>query len=164
MVWPRYESRLFHGSWWDPVRVLRCIFGPNLALLTSIGADLSKGQTHKLKTRQIFGFKFNLALKVMVNRPKNIRILTNVNYTYLVTDVHTGRQTDGHTRTHTHTHTQATIIPEGQNWPQVKTLFNWRCQRSPLLLFRFNITTFSKCTTESKNNALFFISQRVKQK
>ena len=35
------------------------------------------------------------------------------------------------TDTHTHTHTQATTIPEGQNWPRVKTAtkynnFYWR--------------------------------------
>ena len=29
--------------------VLRCSFGPNLEILTSIGGDLSGGQTHKLK-------------------------------------------------------------------------------------------------------------------
>ena len=29
--------------------VLRCIFGPNLEILTSISGDLSRGQTHKLK-------------------------------------------------------------------------------------------------------------------
>ena len=34
---------------------------------------------------------------------------------------------DGHTDTHTytHTHTQATTIPEGQNWPRVKTWFKF---------------------------------------
>ena len=29
--------------------VLRCIFGPNLEIVTSIGGDLSHGQTHMLK-------------------------------------------------------------------------------------------------------------------
>ena len=29
--------------------------------------------------------------------------------------------TDRHTHTHTHTHTQASTIPEGQNWPRVKS-------------------------------------------
>ena len=33
--------------------------------------------------------------------------------------------TDRHT--HTHTHTQATTIPEGQNWPRVKTVYwGWK--------------------------------------
>ena len=31
-------------------------------------------------------------------------------------------QTDRQTDTHTHTQTQATTIPEGQNWPRVKTI------------------------------------------
>ena len=29
---------------------------------------------------------------------------------------------DGHTHTHTHRQTQATTIPEGHNWPRVKTV------------------------------------------
>ena len=29
--------------------VLRCIFGPNMEMLTSIGGDLWRGQTHKLQ-------------------------------------------------------------------------------------------------------------------
>ena len=29
--------------------VLKCIFGPNLEILNSIGGDLSRGQSHKLK-------------------------------------------------------------------------------------------------------------------
>ena len=29
--------------------VLRCILGPNMEILTSIGVDLWRGQTHKLK-------------------------------------------------------------------------------------------------------------------
>ena len=31
------------------LRVLRCIFGPNLEILTSISGDLPRGQTHTLK-------------------------------------------------------------------------------------------------------------------
>ena len=33
---------------------------------------------------------------------------------------------DGHTDTQTHRHTQATTIPEGQNWPRVKTTIRIR--------------------------------------
>ena len=33
----------------ETLTVHRCIFGPNLEILTSIGGDLSHGQTHVLK-------------------------------------------------------------------------------------------------------------------
>ena len=46
------------------------------------------------------------------------------------------------TRTHTHTHTQATTIPEGQNWPRVKSfchlikraIMSWNRHKSPSML------------------------------
>ena len=46
--------------------VLRCIFGPNLEILTLISGDLSPKQTHKLKMGQILILKLNLTLKVEV--------------------------------------------------------------------------------------------------
>ena len=58
---------------------------------------------------------------------------------------------DGHTDTHTHIHTQATTIPEGQNWPRVKTASRrsntvmerqWRLP----VAYSCNSTTRSICT------------------
>ena len=46
--------------------VLRCNFGPNLEILTSISVELSYC-VDKLKTGQILRFKFNLTLKVKIN-------------------------------------------------------------------------------------------------
>ena len=50
-----------HGQsipkWKGILIVLRCIFGPNLEILTAISGDLLQGQTHKLKMVSIFTFK-----------------------------------------------------------------------------------------------------------
>ena len=50
--------------------VLRCIFGPNLEILTSIIGNLSRGQTHQLKMGWILTLNWNLTLKVKVNHPQ----------------------------------------------------------------------------------------------
>ena len=49
--------------------VIRCILGPNLENLTSIGDDLSRGQAENgvFFVCVFFNFKFNLILKVNVN-------------------------------------------------------------------------------------------------
>ena len=53
-------------------------FCPNLVVLVSIGGDLSRGQAqHGVN----FDFKFNLTLKVKVNRPKTTRTLTKLFFT-----------------------------------------------------------------------------------
>ena len=114
-----------HSRQWDGG--IRCIFGQNLELLTSISGDLSRGQTHRLKMGLILTLKWNLTLKVTVSHPQNNR---DRNYlwskfgdsslngwwviarTNLVTDGRTDWRTDGQT--------QATTIPGGQNWPRVK--------------------------------------------
>ena len=113
--------------------VLRCIFVPNLEIVTSIGGESWHGQ---LQNGVNFDFEVKFDLEGQAQSPpKTIGILTKVFYTYglnLVILAWTGdalsrgqasayrthRRTDGHTDRQT----QATTIPEGQNWPRVKTL------------------------------------------
>ena len=45
--------------------MLRCLFGPNLEILTSISGDLPRGQTHKLKMAKFC--RWHLTLNVKVN-------------------------------------------------------------------------------------------------
>ena len=46
---------------------------------------------------------------------------------------------DGHTDTHTHT--QATTIPEGQNWPRVKTIWKkWTKTSKIQILIQFIVS------------------------
>ena len=80
--------------------------------------------------KQDFENKLNLTCQAQ-STPKTIGILTKVFYIYgpnLVILAETGDElsrgqahdwcTDGQ---HTHRQTQATTIPEGQNWPRVKS-------------------------------------------
>ena len=62
--------------------VLKCIFGLNLEILTSTVADLSCGQTHKLKKGYILSFPFlSFDLEVHGQSPhKTTGILTEVFY------------------------------------------------------------------------------------
>ena len=111
--------------------VLRCIFVPNLEIVTSIGGESWHGQAQN-GVNFDFEVKFDLEGQGQ-SPPKTIGILTKVIYTYgpnLVILAWTGdelsrgqasayrthRRTDGHTDRQT----QATTIPEGQNWPRVK--------------------------------------------
>ena len=87
----------------------------------------------KLKIWQFFNFKLNLILKFKGNYPpKTIGILTKVfcscgpNLVILawMRDKLSRRQASGYsTHRHTDRQTQPTTIPEGQNWPRVKTFF-----------------------------------------
>ena len=109
----------------------RCIFVPNLEIVTLIGGESWHGQAQN-GVNLDFEVKFDLEGQGQ-SPPKTIGILTEVFYTYgpnLVILAWTGdelsrgqasayrthRRTDGHTDRQT----QATTIPEGQNWPRVK--------------------------------------------
>ena len=89
-------------------RVLICICGPNLEILTSVGGDLSCRQAQNGVN---FYFKCNLILKVTVNQKKS-GILTKVFYisgpnlvfpAYTV-DEFSWQACDQQTREHTNTH------------------------------------------------------------
>ena len=109
-----------------------CTSGPNLVVLARTGDDLSHGQAQN-GVNFDFEVKFDLEGQDQ-SAPKTIRILTKVLYTVgpnLAILAWTGPElsrgqasdwrTDWHTHGHTHTKTQAMTIPEGQNWPRVKT-------------------------------------------
>ena len=106
--------------------VLRCTFVPNLQIVTSIGGELWHGQAQN-------GVNFDFGVQFVLeghnqSSHKTIGILTKVFYISgpnLVVLAETGDELlrgqarDWHTGGHTGRQTQATIIPEGQNWPQV---------------------------------------------
>ena len=112
--------------------VLRCIFVPNLEIVTLIGGGSWHGQAQNGVN---VDFEVKLDLEGQGQSPsKAIRILTKVFYTYgpnlvilawagdelsrgQTSAYRTHRRTDGHTDRQT----QATTIPEGQNWPRVKS-------------------------------------------
>ena len=113
--------------------MLRCIFVPNLEIVTSIGGELWHGQAQN-GVNFYFEAKFDLEGQVQ-SPPKTIGILTKVlhlwskfgdpslNGWWVIARTSswlTHGRTDGHT--HTHRQTQATTIPEGQNWPWVKII------------------------------------------
>ena len=107
----------------------RCIFVPNLDIVTSISGELRHEQAQN-GVNFDFGVQFDLEDHDQSSH-KTILILTKVFYIYgpnLVILAETGDElsrgpardwrTDGHT--HTHPQTQATTIPDGQNWHRVK--------------------------------------------
>ena len=112
------------------LRVLRCIFGPNLKILSWIGGEWWHGQAQNMA---IFFFEVEFDLEVQDQlTPKTIGILTKVfcssgpNLVILAWkgDKLSRRQiSDYSTNRRTHRQTQATTIPEGQNWPWVNTIF-----------------------------------------
>ena len=113
--------------------VVKCICGPNLEIVSSICGDLSSGQTQN-GVNFDFHVKFDLEGQCR-SLHKTIGILTKVFYTFApnlvilaqtVDELSCGQTHDWRTHGHTHTdtHTQATTIPEGQNWPRVKTTAN----------------------------------------
>ena len=59
----------------ETLTMLRCIIGPNLEILTTIGGDLWRGQTHDLKLGYILALKLNLTLKVKATYGPNLVIL-----------------------------------------------------------------------------------------
>ena len=109
------------------LRVLRCIIGPNLEILSWIGGEWWHGQAQNMA---IFYFEVKFDLKVQDQlTPKTIGILTKVfcssgsNLVILAwtgDKLSRGQASDYRTHRRTHRQTQATTIPEGQNWPRVK--------------------------------------------
>ena len=113
--------------------VLRCIFVPNLKIVTSICGELWHAQAQN-GVNFDFGVQFDLEDQGQ-SPPKQQG--SKVFYTYcpnLVILAWTGdelscgqasayrthRRTDRGTDGHTNRQTQATTIPEGQKWPRVK--------------------------------------------
>ena len=106
--------------------VLRCIFVPNLKIVTSIGGELWHGQAQN-------GVNFDFGVQFVLeghdqSSHKTLVILTKVFYISgpnLVILAETGDELsrgqarDWRTDGHTDRQTQATTIPEGQNWPRV---------------------------------------------
>ena len=110
------------------LRVLRCICGPNLEILSWIGGEWWHGQAQNMV---IFHFEVKFDLEVQGQLPpKTIGILTKVfcssgpNLVILAwtcDKLSRGQASDYRTHRRTHRQTQATTIPEGQNWPRVTT-------------------------------------------
>ena len=109
------------------LRVLMCIIGLNLEILSWIGGEWWHGQGQNMAFFY-FEVKFDLEGQGQ-SPPKTIGILTKVFYTYganLVILVWTGvelsrrQASDYRTDGRTHRQTQATTIPKGQNWSRVK--------------------------------------------
>ena len=108
--------------------VLRCICGPNLEILSWIGGEWWHGQAQNMV---IFHCEVKFDLEVQGQLPpKTIGILTKVfcssgpNLVILAwtcDKLSRGQASDYRTHRRTHRQTQATTIPEGQNWPRVKT-------------------------------------------
>ena len=111
------------------LRVLRCIIGPNLEILSWIGAEWWHGQAQNMA---IFYFEVKFDLEVQGQLPpKTIWILTKVfcfsspNLVILAwtgDKLSRGQASDYRTHRRTHRQTQASTTPEGQNWPRVKTI------------------------------------------
>ena len=112
--------------------VLRCISCPDLVILAYTGDKLSCGQAQN-EVKFDFHVKFDLEVQGR-SPPKIIGILTKVFCTYVsnlvilawtADELLCGQAIDWYTHRHTHTltdtQTGAMTIPEGQNWPRVKT-------------------------------------------
>ena len=103
---------------------LRCIIGQNLEILTSTGGEWSRGQAQNCVTFD-FQVKFDLEGQGQ-STPNTIGILTKLfcmSGSNLVILAETSdKLSRGQARDwRPHGQTQATTIPEGQNWPRVKT-------------------------------------------
>ena len=143
------------------LRVLRCIIGPNLEILSWIGAEWWHGQAQNMA---IFYFEVKFDLEVQGQLPpKTIGILTKVfcssspNLVILAwtgDKLSHGQASDYRTHRRTHRQTQATTIPEGQNWPRVKTQVSlaaepgpWACRQGLIVRSnRINGTFTGQCS------------------
>ena len=108
--------------------MLRCIFVPNLEIVTSIGGELWHGQAQN-------GVNFDFEVKFHLEGqgqppPKTIGILTKVFFLHLWSKFGypslngwwvIAWTSSWLTHGRTHRQTQVTTIPEGQNWPRVET-------------------------------------------
>ena len=103
---------------------LRCIFGQNLEILTSTGGEWSCGQAQNCVNFD-FQVKFDLEGQGQ-STPKTIGILTKLfcmsGSNLVILAGTSDKLSRGQARDWCpHGQTQATTIPEGQNWPRVKT-------------------------------------------
>ena len=104
---------------------LRCIIGQNLEILTSTGGEWSCGQAQNCVNFD-FQVKFDLEGQVQ-STPKTIGILTKLfcmsGSNLVILAGTSDKLSRGQARDwRPHGQTQATTIPEGQNWPRVKTM------------------------------------------
>ena len=103
---------------------LRCIIGQNLEILTSTGGEWSWGQAQNCVNFD-FQVKFDLEGQGQ-STPKTIGILTKLfcmsGSNLVILAGTSDKLLRGQARDwRPHGQTQATTIPEGQNWPRVKT-------------------------------------------
>ena len=105
---------------------LRCIIGQNLEILTSTGGEWSCGQAQNCVNFD-FQVKFHLEGQGQ-STPKTIGMLTKLfcmsGSNLVILAGISDKLSRGQARDwRPHGQTQATTIPEGQNWPRVKTYF-----------------------------------------
>ena len=120
----------------------RCISGPNFDILI-LAPEFSRGQT---QTGIIFDFQVKFDLEDHGHStPKLIGILTNVVcillsklggsslnrwWSFRADKLGVDEYTHAHTDTQIHgAETQPATIPEGQNWPRVKSVFQNQTQK-----------------------------------
>ena len=111
------------------LRVLRCIFGPNLVILTWTAYEL---WCCKAQNEVKFNFQVKFDLEVQgQSSPKTIGTSTKVFcicgpnlviLAWMSDELSCGQAHDWHTHWHTDPQMQPMTIPEGQNWPRVKTI------------------------------------------
>ena len=120
----RYRSLILSREYTEKA----CTFGPNLVILAWTGDQLSCRQAQNGVTFD-FEVKFDLEGQGQ-SLPKTIGILTKVFYTcgpnlvilaWTGDELSHGQAHDWRMDGHTDRQTQATTVPEGQNWPRVKT-------------------------------------------
>ena len=112
--------------------VLRCIFVPNLEIVTSIGGELWHGQAQN-GVNFDFGVQFDLEghgqmshniigilTKLFCTSGPNLVILA-----WMGDELSCRQARDDRTHRRTHRQMQATTIPQGQNWPLVKNGWNF---------------------------------------
>ena len=122
------------GIWTE----LRCIIGQNLEILTSTGGEWSCGQVQNCVNFD-FQVKFDLEGQGH-STPKTIGILTKLLCMSGSSLVILAGTSDKLSRGQAHDwrphgQMQATTIPEGQNWPRVKTFRGYSILRTePLIL------------------------------
>ena len=118
----KIDNKIEDQSLWSPIlrgilTVLICIFGAKLDILTSIGVEWSRGQAKKWKLWVQAQFYLE-GQGQPTPKPPNLVILVWKGHK-LSRGQAKGWHTDG--RMDTHTQTETTTVPEGQNWPWVKT-------------------------------------------
>ena len=117
----QFQSNLKLVGIWT---VLRCIFVPNLEIVSSIGGKLWNGQAQN-GVNFDFGVQFELwSIVPQDNMDLNqglLQLWSKFGDPSLKGWWVIARTNSWLTHRHTHRQTQATTIPEGPNWPRVKT-------------------------------------------